>query len=118
VDNAKDLDYQDNGYPDIAEPYRMNYAEPVLEDVPEEYQDFYMLTGDPPVRIEPHWMGGQWYLTVPCDFKGMEKYPTRRQQIAFEKVDNAIREADMQGEIPALPPKCPWKEDGQHCPIA
>lgn len=66
-------------------------------------------------RVEPHWMGGEWWLTAPVDYKGLEKMPQQWQQAKLNRVDDAVQELDDTGRIPNLPQ---YYHAGKECPIS
>eukprot|EP00747_Dinoflagellata_sp_TGD_P178714 gnl/TRDRNA2_/TRDRNA2_28170_c0_seq1.p1 gnl/TRDRNA2_/TRDRNA2_28170_c0~~gnl/TRDRNA2_/TRDRNA2_28170_c0_seq1.p1 ORF type:complete len:238 (-),score=41.90 gnl/TRDRNA2_/TRDRNA2_28170_c0_seq1:62-736(-) len=62
---------------------------------------------EPSVRLEPHWMDSEWWLTAPVDFKGLHELPPDVAQRALDRVDNTVRRMDLEGRLPRLPAP-PW----------
>jgi len=118
--------------------YGEHHGHPVLEHGAGNLEaDFWVGAGTPAARLEPTWIGGEWYLVAPVDLKGLENsdktngFPIRREssdgarefrdeqqrrhfQNELRVVDGAAHQMESQIN---LPPPRHWKEH-KNCPIA
>lgn len=119
-----------NRHPETDPDRRYQYehpGHPVLKDgagIQEvEPYPFWVGAGTPAARLEPTWIGGEWYLVAPVDFKGLENsekthgFSKEMQNHQLRVVDDAVHHLESQGTLPTLPPPRHWKEH-KDCPIA
>jgi len=84
---------------------------------------FWVGAGTPAARLEPTWIGGEWYLVAPVDFKGLANserthgFDKETQNAQLRVVDDAVHHLESQGLLPSFPPPRHWKEH-KNCPIA